>query len=51
MSKPPLRNGDGLWQQEGVVVDLVRWQCRQDFAQLVMSLARLRQTNLEDTRR
>jgi hypothetical protein len=30
---------------------LLHWQCRQDFAQLVTSLARLRQTNLEDTRR
>ncbi len=29
---------------------LLRWLCRQDFSQLVMLLARLRQTNLEDTR-
>jgi hypothetical protein len=29
---------------------LLRWQCRQDFAQLVTFLARPCQTNLEDTR-
>jgi hypothetical protein len=51
MSKPPLGNGDGLRSRLVWRWILIRWQCGQDFAQLVMSLARLCQTNLENTRR
>jgi hypothetical protein len=51
MSKLTLGEGDGLQQQTGVAADLAPLaQCRQDFAQLVTSLTRQRQTNLEDTR-
>ncbi len=54
------KHGTWTWTQTWTQpCDLVRvwrwillpWQCRQDFAQLITSLARLRQTNLEGTRR
>jgi hypothetical protein len=46
ISKPPLRDGDGLQQQVCVAMDLSLLAVRQAFAQLAMLLARLRQTNL-----
>jgi hypothetical protein len=49
ISKPLMRDGDGLQQQVGVAMDLSLLAVRQYFAQLAMPLARLRQTNLLDT--
>ncbi len=51
MSKPPLGMGMGCGSRRVWQWILLHWQCRQDFAQLVTSLVRLCQTNLEDTRR
>ncbi len=50
VSKPLLRDGDGLEQQTDVAVDLALLAVKQDLAQLVMSLESPCQTNLEDTR-
>jgi hypothetical protein len=51
VSKPSLRDGDGLQQQAAWQWILPCWQCRHDHAQVVMSLESSRQTNLEETRR